>query len=177
VNGILITGDSQTVRLKKMTEGGLEAIKTLPGEKGLVLHRGGGRNLDQHPSMELYGVVKENMGLNKWKSALRLDLDTLEFTVIEALDNGGGSFHYCHPDTWYYVQIQYDSTAAASILKRLYRLKGVILQLAKEFAPIDLNREGNYFEVYDAGFVLKKDGKISVYSLPDLKEIEFKNLR
>jgi hypothetical protein len=177
INGNLITGDKQKLVFSKITADGLEKIKTLPAEKGLVFHRGGGRNLDQHPTGELYGVVKENMGSNKWKKVLRLDLKALELTEVKSLEKGTGSFHYCHPDAWYYSHSEYGSGGGKCILKGLYRLKQGTLELIKKFDPIDLDREGNYFKVYDAGFVLKEGGKISVYSLPGLKEIEFENLR
>ncbi|NIM12382.1 MAG: hypothetical protein GTO45_09730 [Candidatus Aminicenantes bacterium] len=171
IDGVLITGDEQMIVFSKIKADGLEKIKTLPAEKGLVFHQGGGRNLDQHPTGELYGVVKENRGSNKWKKVLRLDLKDLELTEVKSLENGIGSFHYCHPDAWYYSHSEYGSGEGKCILKGLYRLKQGMLELIKKFAPIDLDSEGNYFKVYDTGFVLKKDGKISVYSLPGLTPI------
>jgi hypothetical protein len=168
INGNLITGDEQMIVFNRIKAVGLEKIKALPAEKGLVFHQGGGRNLDQHPSEELYGVIKENMGSNKWRRALRLDLKALELTEVKSLENGIGSFHYCHPDTWYYSHSEYNSGEGKCILKGLYQFKHGKLGLIKKFESIDLDIKGNYFKVYDTGFVLKKDGKVSVYSLPDL---------
>jgi hypothetical protein len=183
-NGMLITRDKKQLVFKRITTEGTRLIdkKTLPVGKGLHFRRALTNSLDRGPILELYGVVTEDtydIYKDKIKKVLRVDLKTLEITEVKSLEGQRGMVVHRHPDTWYYIKKEYDPAAEESILKGLYRLKQGTLELVKEFEPMSIsygNRK-NYFGVYDTGFVLKKDGKVSVYSLPDLQPITFDELK
>ena len=180
VNGMLITGDEKSTIISKVTPEGLEVIKTYPGEKDLSfpLDR---RNLDHLPAKELYcyeGTRDNNKPFLREK-LLRLDLETLELVQIKPVgENRNGFFAYSFPDTWYYTSVGADSTYARMILKKLYRVKQGKAELIKEFEPdIVFHWPRDFFGIFNTGIVLRREGKITVYRLPDLEEIEFKKLK
>jgi hypothetical protein len=185
-NGMLITRDKKQLVFKRITAEGIQLIdtKTLPVEEGIHFRGAITNNLDRLPTAELYGMVTEDrydIYKGKSKKVLRVDLQTLEITEVKVLEDQMGRIVYCHPDSWYFIKQEYDPADAAHeepILKGLYRLKQGNLELVMEFEPMSISYENrkNYFGVYDTGFVLKKDGRISVYSLPDLKPITFTEL-
>ena len=107
-----------------------------------------------------------------------MDLQTLEITEVKALEDQRGKIVYCHPETWYFIRLEYAPSNEEPILKALYRFKQGNLELVREFEPMNIGymQSQNYFGVYDTGFVLKRNGKISVYSLPDLQPIPFEDL-
>jgi hypothetical protein len=177
MKGILITGNARSIIFSRVTLEGLEEIKRLPGEKGLVLHKGVKRNLDHYPEKEIYASVRGDQYL-QWKKILRLDLETLELEEIKpAGENRSGSLHYSHPNTWYYITRDFDITYARTILKKLYRLKKGKPGLIKEFEPVILHWPKDYFRIFNTGMVLRREGKTKVYRLPGLEEIEFKKLK
>jgi hypothetical protein len=183
-NGMLITLDNKQLVFKRITtEGtGLIDTKTLPDAKGLHFRGASTNNLDRGPTAELYGVVTEDIYdiyKNRVKKIVRVNLQTLEITGGKPLEGLGVMVFHRHPDTWYYVKKEYDPSTKKFILKGLYRLKQGNLELVKEFEPMSIsyNESRNYFGVYDTGYVLKKDGKISVYSLPGLQPITFEKLK
>ena len=186
-NGMLITRNNKQLIFKRITTEGTELIdtKTLPVEKGLYFRGVRTHNLDRLPAAELYGMVTENrydIYKGKSKKVFRVDLQTLEITEVKVLEDQMGRIVYCHPDSWYFIKQEYGPADAAHeepILKGLYRLKQGNLELVKEFEPMSISykESRNYFEVYDTGYVLKRSGKISVYSLPDLQPITFAELK
>lgn len=173
VKEILITGKAGSIIFSKVTPRGLEEIKRLPLEKGLVLHRGSGRNLDHHPVKEIYASVRGYKTI-QWKKILRLDLETLELKEIKPLQGSFGSFKYCSTGNWYYTLMERKEHSI--ILKKLYRIKEGKVEVVKEFEHDVLNWRKDFFGIFNAGMVLRKDGKITVYRLPGLEEIEFKKL-
>lgn len=177
VNGMLITRDNNTVIFNKLNAMGLELIKKLPVEKDFVFFRGIGRNLDHMPAKEIYGGVRYPKEAYHWKKIMRLDLQTLEINEIKSLENSSGFFNYCHPDTWYYTDLDPDSRYSKFIVKKLYSIKEGNLDLLKEFEPLEVIRKNNYYRILDTGLVLKRDGSVYVYTLPGLKELNFEKLK
>jgi ABC-type transport system involved in multi-copper enzyme maturation permease subunit len=178
VNGMLITGDENSIMINKITPEGLEVIKTHPVEKDFSFLPFYRRNLDHFPVKELYGGVKDRSKTYLWKKLLRLDLETFELEEIKPADeNRTGFFHYSFPDTWYYTSVDPVSTYTRRIFKKLYRLKQGKPELIKEFEPVIFHWQKDFFGIFNTGMVLKKDGKITVYSLPALEEIEYKKLK
>ncbi|NIM12383.1 MAG: hypothetical protein GTO45_09735 [Candidatus Aminicenantes bacterium] len=183
-NGMLITRDNKQLVFKRITTTGTELIDTKALPVGIEFHfrRASTNNLDRGPTSELYGVVTEDIYdiyKDKIKKALRVDLKTLDVTEVKSLEGQRGMVIHRHPDTWYFVKKEYDPAAEEPILKALYRLNQEKLELVKEFEPMSISYTDsrNYFEVYDTGYVLKKNGKISVYSLPGLQPIMFDELK
>jgi hypothetical protein len=177
VNGILITGDEKSLIINKVTREGLEVIKTHPGDKALSFPLDM-RNLDHLPVKELYARIRARSKPYLWKKLLKLDLETLELEEIKpAGENRSGFFDYSFPDTWYYTTVDLDSTYSRLLLKKLYRVKQGKTELIKEFEPDVFLRRKDFFGIFNTGMVLKRDGKITVYSLPALEEIEFKKLK
>jgi hypothetical protein len=176
-DGMLISGDSKTMEFRKITAAGLELIKVLPGEKGIEF-QGALRSLDHRPGTEVYAVVRENASARDWQKALRLDLERFGFSRMQPPVTGCGGFHYVHPGVWYFTHEECGPAGNRRILKALYRLEKGMPVLLRKFDAIDLMpRRGNFFNLYAAGLVLKRDGQTRVFGLPDLKEIHFKKLK
>ncbi len=184
VNGMLITHNNKQLVFKRITTTGTGLIdtKTIPDGKHLHFRMRRTNDLDRMPTLELYGVITDDtydIYQDKIKKVLRVDLKTLEITEIKSLEGQRGMVIHCHPETWYFVKKEYDPADKEPILKALYRLNQGNLELVREFEPMSIGygNNKNYFEVYDTGYVLKKDGKISVYSLPGLQPITFDELK
>ncbi len=180
INGMLITGDEKSLVINKLTPEGLEVIKTYPGEKyiSFPLDR---RNPDHFPAMELYcyeGTRDNNKPFFREK-LLRLDLENLELVQINPDgENRSGFFAYSFPDTWYYISVDADSTYSRMILKKLYRVKQGKAELIKKFEPdMVFHWPRDFFGIFNTGMVMRREGKTTVYRLPDLVEIEFKKLK
>jgi hypothetical protein len=182
-NGMLITRDRKQLVFKRITAEGPRLIDTKMLPDGKHLHFRGRwiNDLNRSPRTELYGVITQDVydfHKGKVKKVLRVDLQTLEVTESEPLAGQGGMVRYRHPDTWYFVKQEYHPSTKERILKGLYRLNRGKPELVKEFEPMDISYGNmkNYFGIYDAGFVLKRNGKITVYSLPGLQPITFNEL-
>jgi ABC-type transport system involved in multi-copper enzyme maturation permease subunit len=99
----------------------------------------------------------------------RVDLENLSVEVVsesaayprQAMANGG--IYYAEMSSNYMVKS----------LNRYYKGKREVL---KEL-NLDTIKTGNYLRIFNHGIVLERDGKISVYSLPDLKEFKYKDLK
>ena len=99
----------------------------------------------------------------------RVDLETLSVEVVsesaayprQAVANGG----------IYYAEMS--SPHIVKSLNRYYKGKNEVL---KEF-NLDTYKDNNYLRIFKNGIVLERDGKISVYALPDLKEYKYKDLK
>ncbi len=179
VNGMLITGDKKSLTINKVTPEGLEVIKTHPGADMLSFPFNR-RNLEHFPVKELYFYVGSRDHTKPFlrENLLRLDLETLELEQTKpAGEIKNGFFSYSHPNTWYYISVDPNSTYGRLILKKLYRVKQGKPQLIKEFEPDVFSWPRDFFGIFNTGIVLRREGKITVYSLPGLEEIEFKKLK
>lgn len=99
----------------------------------------------------------------------RVDLNNLSVEVVsesaayprQAMANGG---------------IYYAEMGSNYLVKSLNRYSNGKREVLKEL-NLDTNNGGNFLRIFNHGVVLERDRKISVYSLPDLKEYKYKDLQ
>ncbi|MCP5103828.1 MAG: hypothetical protein GY950_10640 [bacterium] len=162
VNGMLITLDEEGVVFSRLTAEGPEEIKRIPSGKGVFLRSGGfwGSKLVNVPYKEIYGTR-----FNKKSSSLiKVDLENFEVSLVMERK---GFFRMFSPDKCYFL----DSYTSPD---KFYRVqKDGTLKLLRSFGGFDRRKKGNYFRITGNGIIFSKDGKISVYAFPDLKELTF----
>jgi len=173
--GMLFTKVGNSIHINRFSSQGLELEKKLSVDKGFALYAPLSSNLDQRPFKELYGADKGEDPYWR-KKVYRLDLNTLEIDEVQELRNTTGLIAYAHPDNWYYVELDPQCKWTQFTLKKMYRLHEGRVELLKEFEPIKIQLRRDYFAIFNTGMVVSSNGNTKVYSLPDMKEIQFKGL-
>jgi hypothetical protein len=130
------------------------------------------------PLKEIYFSFAETKDL--WaRKKFRLDLQTYNLSEIKGLGNTFGSFKNCANNTWYYIDQPYVHSSKNPTVS-IYRMNEGIPTLIKKFdmayGDEKWNAYSNWIDVFDNGLILKNNGKIHVYSLPDMNEMRFKKL-
>lgn len=175
VQGKLITANGGSIIFNQLTPAGMEEIKKIPGIKGLYFFQIWTRHLEQHAAKEIYGGVRGKESY-LWKKIFKLDLQTLEMEEVNQLENSTGYIRYSTPDNCYYIGLKVDEESQSIKFEKIYRVEQGKVEVLKEFEPVVFHRGKDFFEIYEAGMVLRQGGKTSVYSLPGVKKIEFKEL-
>jgi hypothetical protein len=163
-NHMLITTDKEGMIFSKITAAGLDIIKKLPQGKQVTPIATYRWTLDNVPVKEMYGRIAVS------GRVLRIDLETF---ATNWLDTGSSFTQYFSPDCYYTIKNQLDKKTNRSYLKTISVLKDGKLTLLKDFNDVKANR---IFLRSKWGFAVEVDGKTKVYTLPECKELTFKDL-
>lgn len=178
INGILYSSTNQALILSTLDTEGLTEIKKISVDKNFALIDGKYQYLDQSPSNLVYAATYGNKPY-QIKKIFWFDLNSHELSEIKELENTYGKFYYIHPDQWFYVEMEHrndeDNWSIDKIIK-VNRIYGDKTEWIKEIDPFEIKRGESYFNIFNSGIVVKKGNKINVFSLPDMKEIHYKQL-
>ena len=176
LNHQLITTDERGLVFERLTTDSKELIKVIPEGKNLILsgmwYR---RNLNNLPVKELYcyrWAINRKDLKRKSQTIFVLNLETHE---LKPVAKKKGWIRYFYPDATYLLMHsrETDPEAVPGGYSQLHHLSNGTITLLKEFKPA---AEIRGWGVTRSGLVVKENGKIKVYALPDMKEIVFKKL-
>lgn len=177
LNGRLVFARSGRIRISSVNSDGISEIKVLDInlDGKLVFDTGDGANLEYLPVTEVYGGIRD-METYTWKRHIKLDLESLELHDITGLKKDYGRFEYHRSGSWYYISREKVKPGKKTGFK-LYRLRNGFPEFLKEFEFLELFYGGSdYFGIYPGGVLYKKNNKITIYNLPDMKEITIKGI-
>lgn len=164
----LITYNQEAMVFSRLTGQGVEVIREVPEGKQVQIlptsiHR---LYLDELPVKEIYGTIKKNLDE---QSIVRIDLEN--YTISPVGDWNGHCF-YSAPNTYWLIKTE-NGNDGNFYLTRLGLLENRKITVLKEFS---LQDRVERHELSVSGIVLKENGRLKVYRLPDLEELHFKDL-
>lgn len=173
VNNLLITFDNKDLIFEKITPDGKMIITRIPANKAISFYPRYWfhSNLNPVEVKYLYGDVP-NLGNNKREKFVILDLENFKIKELKTDFLLEGYFSISHPDIAYFISRDFNK----HLIKALYKIEGDQIDLLKKFENFKLTEKRSFLRTFKSGLIISKQGKISVYSLPDLKELKFKKL-
>jgi len=164
----LITYSPAAMVFSRLTGQGVEVIREVPEGKNVQLlnpslYR---HYLDELPVKEVYGSISKNIDE---QAIVCLDLEN--YTVSPVGDWNGHCF-YSAPNTYWLIKTE-SGNDEKFYLTRLGKIENRKITVLKEFS---LQDRVERYELSASGIVLKEAGRFKFYSLPDLKELHFKDL-
>jgi hypothetical protein len=172
VNNILITNDEQNIIFESLTQKEKKIIKKIPEKRDIHFNPRWFRpNLNHEKKRFIYASAWD-MKKKKRKKLLVLNLENFKIKDIKTDFNLDGYLRVFNSDIAYFTQIDFKN----NLIKALYKIDGEKIKLLKRFKNVERFGEDSSFEIFKPGIVIRKKGKVSVFSLPDLKELKFKKL-
>lgn len=173
LNGILITGTKEAMVFRRFTESGLEVIKEIPEYKDIdFLRYGRWPAINTHHEKEIYGTSWKN---EKYRR-MRLDLETLEIFPINRPDNEKYFLSAIAPGQYYRIEhsgrYKKNQGNKGFHLEKISRVQKGNFNLVKEFPKPGTTTDSDYFWINKNGIIIRKNDKISILTLPDLKKIK-----
>jgi len=165
-----ITRKGGSLVFEKLTSQGLELVKSLPGSQNTYpWNYWWNKTLNNNePVREIYGYQKVD---SENKNVICLDLNTFEEKVV--IQSNGRIRHFL-PNQNYLIDTEPNEPQQPLWIKNLYQLKNGQAILLKKFEPKISMAD---FGLYKTGLIIEKKGGVTVYSLPDMKELHFKKLK
>jgi hypothetical protein len=176
INRMLITPGPKALVFSRVTGDGLEVIHK--SENIHVWHRLY-NPIDLNPTSfkEIYCGGAEN--------PFRMDVDTFEFSRIGRIS--GKPFRLIWTTSGEVYHIDYETRRENGIfpekwghrsyLNKIYRLEGDKFTLLKEFPTYEKKHKDDFFNIFNNGVVIRHNNKLTFYTLPDMKQIEFPGIR
>lgn len=128
-------------------------------------------NLNHEKKRFIYGSVW-NMKKKKREILIVVDLENFKIKDIKTDFELNGYLRAFNSGIAYFTQFDFKN----NLVKALYKIDGEKIKLLKRFENVERFGEDSSFEIFKPGIVIRKKGKVSVFSLPDLKELKFKKL-
>ena len=170
VNNMLITTDEQSIIFKSLTQKEKKFIKKISEKRSIRFRSQWFKsNLNQEKIKFIYGSVWD-MKKKKRKKLVVLDLENFRIKDIKTDFNLDGYVRVFNSCIAYFTQVDFKN----NMVKALYKIDGEKIKLLKRFENVERFGEDSSFEIFRPGIVIRKKGKVSVFSLPDLKELKFK---
>ncbi|UCH95265.1 MAG: hypothetical protein JSV88_00080 [Candidatus Aminicenantes bacterium] len=182
INRMLITAAPKALVFSRVTSDGLEVIHK--SEYNYCdLHRlYNPINLNPTSFKEIYCIQwTERCGWNH----IRMDVDTFEFSRIAKisekplrliLTTSGEAYHIDY-ETRRDNNIYLERWVHRSYLNKIYRLEGEKFILLKEFPPYERKHKFDSFEIFNNGVLIRHNNRLSFYTLPEMKQIEFPGIQ
>jgi ABC-type transport system involved in multi-copper enzyme maturation permease subunit len=171
VNGMLFLTNNDGLTIFKEDHNVFVAVKNFPKEDrpwywmwtwGLFPENEGSVRIK-----EFYGKRKDRL--------VRIDLETLDIEDMgewKKIEDGFFiGLYFKMPYEFYYSE----NNGREQTIK-IFKLEGNQKILLKTFENFDGQQRINGFEISKGGLVIQRGKKVQVYSLPDLKEIQYKGL-
>jgi hypothetical protein len=174
VNNILITTDEQGIIFESLTQSENKIIKRIPEKRNIRFQSQWfmSKNLNNEKKRFIYGSVWD-MKKKKRKKLVVMDLENFKIKDIKTDFELDGNLRVFNSGIAYFTQVDFKN----DLVKALYKIDGEKIKLLKRFK--DVKRFGGpfpSFEIFRSGIIIRKKGKVSVFTLPDLKELKFKKL-
>jgi len=172
VNKMLITTDKQNIIFEILTQKEKKIIKKIPEKRSIHFNPRWFRpNLNHEKKRFIYGSVWD-MKKKKRENLVVIDLKNFKIKDIKTDFNLDGYLRVFNSCVAYFTQVDFKN----NMVKALYKIDGEKIKLLKRFKNVKRFGEDSSFEIFRPGIVIRKKGKVSVLSLPDLKELKFKKL-
>ncbi len=169
MNGTLFLTNSGGLTILKERDNSFVIVKKFPKEDRPWYWMG-----DRLPGNPENSRIKEFYGRRNDR-LVRFDLETLDLEDIgewKKIARGVSiGIHSFDPHEFYYTEEDWNGRTI-----KIFRLEGRKKILLKTFENFDGRQRKNGFEIFKSGVVIQKGKKVQVYSLPDLKEIQYKGL-
>jgi hypothetical protein len=108
------------------------------------------------------------MKKKKREKLVVMDLENFKIKDIKTDFELSGYLRVFNSDVVYFTQVDLKK----DLVKALYKIDGEKIKLLKKFKDV----EESDFNIFRSGIIIRKNEKVSVFSLPDLKELKFKKL-
>ncbi len=172
VNNMLITTDEQGMIFESLTQKEKKFIKRISEKRNIrFCSQWFISNLNQKKKRFVYGSVWD-MKKKKRENLVVIDLDNFKIKDIKTDFELNGYLRVFNSGIAYFSQVDFKN----NMVKALYKIDGEKIKLLKRFKNVKKFEQDSSFEIFSSGIVIRKRGKVSVFSLPDLKELKFKKL-
>jgi hypothetical protein len=171
MNGTLFLTNSDGLTILKEQDNSFVIVKKFPKEDRPSYWMW---TWSRYPENEDSVRIKEYYGRRKDR-LVRFDLETFDLEDIgewKKIEDGYYiGIHSFRPNEFYYTE--HDSNGRTI---KIFKLEGSRKTLLKTFENFDGQQKNNGYEIFKSGIVIQKGNEVQVYSLPDLKEIQYKGL-
>jgi hypothetical protein len=179
---MLLTTTDDALVLGRLTGAGLEVIREITRYKQLTFLKSstsGRVNLNPTTFKEIYCFQEKKKSGREY---FRLNLETLEISPVFKIPEKPRQWIFIDAGEVYNIHYERDKkeTDARKIrfyLNKIYRLEAERFILLKEFPAYENTHEGDKFWVSESGVVIKYNNKLSIYTLPDMKQLEFPGIQ
>jgi hypothetical protein len=167
INGILFLYEQDNLCFYKLKKDGkelIEKISLMPTFRFLYYRR----DLSPIFLKEIYGRISDG---KKGTKLIKLSLDSFEVTEVILFEDSSFSIFYSEPGNFYFLEFPNNRQG-----ENLFIIEEGKPRLLKKFR-LNVTTSLNRLSVFHTGIVSKKNGKVKVYSFPDMKELKFNKLR
>jgi hypothetical protein len=176
-NRMLITTTDDALVLRRITGAGLEVVREITRYKQLKFPNYctySRVNLNPASLKEIYCFRKKK---KSGRDYFRLNLETLEISPVFKIPEKQNQRIHIDAGEVYNIHFEWDEKEIDArkrryYMNKIYRLEGEKFTLLKEFPPYETQQEGDRFWISQTGVVIKYNNKLSIYTFPDMKQLE-----